>query len=138
MKWSVRDEALHSKMGCLLFNELCNEYPNLRNEVAEEVIESSYIMKEMEHRFIDKIFEQGDLENLKSEDLKNFISLRINDKLKEIGLSNYKNAKHEYNEESANKLKWFYVLTSGTEHSDFFAIRPTDYSKPSEDEDWDI
>jgi len=27
MKWSVRDESLHSKMGCQLFRHMCSEYP---------------------------------------------------------------------------------------------------------------
>ena len=34
-------------------------------------------------------------------------------------------------------LDWFYHLTGGHTHTDFFAIRPTDYSKANEGEDWD-
>ena len=33
MKWSVRDESLHSKMGCQLFRHMCDEYPELFEEV---------------------------------------------------------------------------------------------------------
>jgi ribonucleotide reductase beta subunit family protein with ferritin-like domain len=29
MKWSVRDESLHSKMGCRLFRHMCEEKPLL-------------------------------------------------------------------------------------------------------------
>ena len=32
MKWSVRDESLHSKMGCQLFRHMCQEIPNLQND----------------------------------------------------------------------------------------------------------
>ena len=42
-----------------------------------------------------------------------------------------------YDEESASELDWFYHLTGGQTHTDFFAIRPTDYSKANEGEDWD-
>jgi ribonucleoside-diphosphate reductase beta chain len=90
-------------------------------------------MVEMEHKFIDKIFEMGDLENLKSEDLKNFILRRANEKLMELGYSSI----FEYDIESAEQLEWFYHLTGGTTWTDFFAIRSTDYSKAGEDEKWD-
>ena len=132
MKWSVRDESLHSRMGCQLFNHVCEEYPELRESVQKEVIYASKLMVEMEHRFIDKIFEDGDLENLKSEDVKNFISRRANEKLAELEYSPI----FEYDIESANQLEWFYHLTGGVTHTDFFAIRPTDYAKAGEDENW--
>jgi ribonucleoside-diphosphate reductase beta chain len=87
---------------------------------------------ELEHKFIDKMFELGDLENLKKDDLKHFIVQRINEKLVELGYE----GTFEYDREKANELEWFYHLTGGTTHTDFFAIRPTDYSKANEGEDW--
>ena len=132
MKWSVRDESLHSKMGCQLFREMCNEYPELHNEVKDDVIQAAKYMVEMEHKFIDMIFEQGDLENLKSSHLKEFISKRGNEKLKEIGYE----PTFDYSEKKAAELDWFYHLTGGTTHTDFFAVRPTDYSKANEGEDF--
>ena len=132
MKWSVRDESLHSKMGCELFREMCNEYPELHDEVKDDVHQAAKYMIEMEHKFIDMIFEQGDLENLKSSDLKEFISKRGNEKLEELG---YKPT-FEFNEKKASNLDWFYHLTGGTTHTDFFAVRPTDYSKANEGEDF--
>jgi ribonucleoside-diphosphate reductase beta chain len=132
MKWSVRDESLHSQMGCQLFRHICEEYPELKDEVEYDVLYAAKLMVEMEHRFIDKMFEMGDLENLKSKDLKNFILRRGNEKLFELGY----NPVFEYDIESANQLDWFYHLTGGTTHTDFFAIRPTDYAKAGEDENW--
>ena len=43
----------------------------------------------------------------------------------------------DFDEEKAGNLDWFYHLTGGQTHTDFFAIRPTDYSKANEGEDWD-
>ena len=43
------------------------------NEVKDDVHQAAKYMIEMEHKFIDMIFEQGDLENLQKEDLKEFI-----------------------------------------------------------------
>jgi len=135
MKWSVRDESLHSKMGCQLFRQMCTEYPELHEDVKSDVLRAAELMVEMEHKFIDMIFEQGDLENLKANDLKQFILKRTNEKIAELGYT--KGPFMEYDEDSAGELDWFYHLTGGTTHTDFFAVRPTDYSKAGEDENWD-
>ena len=39
--------------------------------------------------------------------------------------------------EAAGNLDWFYHLTGGHTHTDFFAIRSTDYSKANEGEDFE-
>ena len=70
MKWSVRDESLHSKMGCQLFRHMCEETPNLKEDCKDHVLEAADIMVDLELKYIDKMFEQGDIENLKKEDLK--------------------------------------------------------------------
>ena len=133
MKWSVRDESLHSKMGCRLFNHMCSEDETLRGDVADSIYEAAKLMVDMEHTYIDKIFEMGDIENLTAYDLKNFIYRRTNEKLQELGLKPI----FEYDEKSADNLDWFYHLTGGHTHTDFFAIRPTDYAKAGEGDDWD-
>ena len=132
MKWSVRDESLHSKMGCQLFRHMCDEYPELFDEVKDDVTQAAKYMVEMEHKVIDKMFEMGDLENMKADDLKHFISKRGNEKLKELGYEGV----FEWNDDKASELDWFYHLTGGTTHTDFFAVRPTDYSKANEGEDF--
>ena len=133
MKWSVRDESLHSKMGCQLFNHICEEYPELREDVKQKIYEAADLTLRLEEGFIDKMFEQGDLENLKSSDLKEFIKKRINQKLEELGYE----SKYEYNPEMASELDWFYHLTGGVEHADFFVTRPTDYSVESIEDNFD-
>ena len=132
MKWSVRDESLHSKMGCQLFRHMCEEYPELKEEAKQSIEEASKLIMDLEFAFIDKMFALGDLENLKKEDLKQFIIQRINEKLVELGYESI----YEYNKKKAENLEWFYHLTGGHTHTDFFAIRPTDYSKANEGEDW--
>ena len=133
MKWSVRDESLHSKMGCKLFRHMCEEVYNLKEDAQESIYEAANLMHDAEMKYIDKMFEMGDIENLKSYDLKQFIKKRLNEKLEELG---YK-AIFDYDEEAAKNLDWFYHLTGGHTHTDFFAIRPTDYSKANEGEDFE-
>ena len=133
MKWSVRDESLHSKMGCRLFNHMCEEKELLRKACKPHILEAAEVMIELEEKYIDKMFEMGDLENLKAQDLKQFIRKRANEKLVELGYTGI----FEYDEEKAKNLDWFYHLTGGHTHTDFFAIRPTDYSKANEGEDFE-
>ena len=133
MKWSVRDESLHSKMGCRLFRHMCNEKPSLLKACKPHIEEAAKTMVELEEKYIDKMFEMGDLENLTKYDLKQFIRKRANEKLKELG---YKEL-FDYDKKAAKNLDWFYHLTGGHTHTDFFAIRPTDYSKANEGEDFE-
>jgi len=138
MKWSVRDESLHSKMGCQLFRHMCEEFPELLEEAKDSIYKAAKLIIELEHNFIDKMFELGDLENLKKDDLKHFIIQRVNEKLGELGYNPIPGGDDyfEYDKKKAENLEWFYHLTGGTTHTDFFAVRPTDYSKAGEGEDW--
>ena len=82
------------------------------------------------------MFEMGDIEGIKAIDLKQFIKKRANEKLVELGyvdLGSY----FAYDAKAASNLDWFYHLTGGVTHTDFFAIRPTDYSKANEGEDFE-
>jgi len=136
MKWSVRDESLHSKMGCQLFRHMCQEDNELLEDCKKDVTNAAEEMLKAEERYIDKMFEQGDIENLKAYDLKQFIRKRLNEKLVELGykhLGKY----FEYDDTGASRLDWFYHLTGGHTHTDFFAVRPTDYSKANEGEDFE-
>jgi ribonucleoside-diphosphate reductase beta chain len=139
MKWSVRDESLHSRMGCQLFRHMCEEYPELLEQCKPAIEEAAKLVVELESRFIDKMFEMGDLENLKATDLKEFIKKRTNEKLAELGYNPMPGGDFHFkvDEDKAAELDWFYHLTGGTTHTDFFAIRPTDYSKANEGENWD-
>ena len=136
MKWSVRDESLHSKMGCRLFRHMCEEIPSLLSDCKDEIYEAAKAMLTAEERYIDKMFEAGDITGIKSYDLKQFIRKRLNEKIKELGYVN--NGEHfEYDKQAASNLDWFYHLTGGHTHTDFFAVRSTDYSKANEGEDFE-
>jgi ribonucleoside-diphosphate reductase beta chain len=136
MKWSVRDESLHSRMGCRLFRHMCEEKDFLKESCKPHIVEAAHVMHDAEMKYIDKMFEAGDIEGMKSYDLKQFIKKRINEKLVELGYKELAE-EFEYDEKASEKLDWFYHLTGGHTHTDFFAIRPTDYSKANEGEDFE-
>ena len=133
MKWSIRDESLHSKMGCQLFRDMCSEFTTLKDDSKQSIEEAARLIVELESKFIDKMFEMGELENLSSSDLKEFIKARTNIKLVELGYESI----FEYDKDAVERLDWFYQLSGGVTHTDFFAVRPTDYSKAGEGENWD-
>ena len=124
--WSVRDESLHSKAGCWLFTQLLKERPELNTiDLQERIKTACAISVELEFAFINKVFEMGDLENLTKEQLKNFIRARANEKMIELG---YKPL-YDVNERLLDEIAWFGQITSGVEQQDFFAQRPSSYSK---------
>ena len=136
MKWSVRDESLHSKMGCKLFRDMCSENNQLLHLCQEDIIKAAETMVDLETKYINKMFEMGDIEGISANDLTHFIKKRANEKLVELGYKDF--AQHfTYDKAAAANLDWFYHLTGGVTHTDFFAIRPTDYSKANEGEDFE-
>ena len=114
---------------------MCNEEKSLLLNCRNDVLKAAETMIELEENYIDKMFEMGDIEGIKSYDLKQFIRKRTNEKLVELGyidLGSY----FAFEKDAADNLSWFYHLTGGVTHTDFFAIRPTDYSKANEGEDF--
>ena len=61
MKWSIRDESLHSRMGCRLFREKCSENDQLLNFCRHDVLEAKEAMVKIEINYIDNMFEMGDV-----------------------------------------------------------------------------
>jgi len=124
--WSVRDESLHSTAGCWLFNQLLAERPELNTiELGEKIKEACHLSVDLEFAFIDKVFEMGNLDNLNKEQLKNFIKARANEKMVEL---NYKPV-YEVDNKLLDEIAWFGQITSGVEQQDFFAQKPSAYSK---------
>ena len=136
MKWSVRDESLHSKMGCQLFRHMCDENNQLAHLCKADIIKAAETMVDLEIKYIDKMFEMGDIEGISANDLKHFIKKRTNEKLVELGYADL-SGHFVFNGSAASNLDWFYHLTGGHTHTDFFAIRSTDYSKAGENEDFE-
>ena len=72
-------------MGCRLFRDMCNENNQLLNLCQKDIIKAAETMVNLETKYIDKMFEMGDVEGIKANDLKHFIKKRTNEKLVELG-----------------------------------------------------
>ena len=133
VEWSVRDESLHSNAGCWLFRTLMEEHPELKTDKLEaDIREAASAAITLEFGFIDKVFEQGDLENLSKEDLKNFIRHRVNTKMGDLGLAPLIPSE-QIDKGALKTMKWFDAVIAGKQQTDFFASRVTNYSKGTMD-----
>lgn len=127
VEWSVRDESLHSMAGCMLFRKFIQENPEIwDDELKKEIYEAARLTVKLEDDFIDKAFSLGEVRGLDPKDIKNFIRMRANTKLQDLGLKkNWKNI----DQESLQRMEWFSVMTNGRKFSDFFKKKVTDYFK---------
>tara|TARA_R110000751_G_scaffold281077_1_gene383619 strand:- start:2298 stop:3284 length:987 start_codon:yes stop_codon:yes gene_type:complete len=127
VEWSIRDESLHSEAGCWLFRTLIEENPSLKTPELEAAInEAALVSLKLELDFMDKVYELGDLEGCSKYNLQNFIKHRVNTKLGDLG---YNPIITDIDMTAVNDMKWFDHLSAGKQHSDFFAVRVTNYSK---------
>lgn len=133
MTWSVRDESLHSQMGCQLFQQMCLEIPDLLDEeLSDQIYEAFELGLKLETNFINQVFQGGDLPNLSKEHLINFMRYRANDRLRALGLS----GKYEVDRDMMDDMMWFDMAISDVQKKDFFVVKPTEYSKSTFS--WDI
>jgi ribonucleoside-diphosphate reductase beta chain len=132
IKFSVRDESLHSEAGCWLFREAIKENPELFNDdMKKHIYEAARVTIQLEDDFIDKAFELGPIEGLDPKDLKMYLRFRANAKLNDLGLkNNWKNIDMEAVERITS---WSDILMSGITQDDFFATQVSDYSRGSID-----
>lgn len=127
VSWSVRDESLHSEAGCWLFRTFIKENPDIwTDELKKDIYDAARLSVKLEDNFIDNAFSLGSIRGLEPSDLKNFIRMRANAKLNDLGLkTNWKNI----DQDSLKKMSWFEELSGSTKFTDFFSSRVTDYSK---------
>lgn len=116
ISWSVRDEALHSDMGCELFCTYVKEV-GLEPHVEEYIYQGFQEAIINEFSFIDQIFSLGQLNNINSEDLKDYMLYRANNRLKKLGLKELFEPSGCYN----RIREWFEPLAFGQADQDFFS-----------------
>ncbi|MCA6484071.1 MAG: ribonucleotide-diphosphate reductase subunit beta [Chitinophagaceae bacterium] len=125
IEMSIRDESLHAKGGVWLYRKFMEENQDIGG-IKREVYEAARACVQIEHKFIDSVFDGRTLPNCAPGDLKEFIKQRANDKLRELGLKdNYR----AVDVDAINRLSWFNLASAGDQHADFFASRVTQYAK---------
>lgn len=114
----------HSLGGIFILNQIFQEHPEMRKsqEAVEEIIKD-YLA--YESSLLDWIFEEGEFEWYTKEDVINFMKFRVDTALEQMGYSKIYNITTE----QYSKMKWFDEEVFSGESDDFFAKRPTAYTK---------
>ncbi len=124
--WTSIDEQIHANAGIYIVNKIREEFPDFFDEETvkyiRETVENSI---EIEGRILDWIFIEGEIDTVKKVDLINFMKFRVDDSMKKIGLKPIYNVTAEY----FKPMAWFEEEVFANSMDDFFAKRPTDYTK---------
>lgn len=122
ISWTSVDEEIHANAGIYLINTLKKEGVIIdENHVRSFIIE--YL--NLEEKLLNWIFEKGELSFFSKNDLLNFMKYRIDESLKQIGL----NPMFNITNEQYYPMKWFDEEIYAGALDDFFAKRPTEYTK---------
>jgi len=120
--YSIRDESLHVEAMTKLFREFMQENIDLwTDEFKKEIYQACRDMVDLEDRFLDLVFQMGDIEGLTKEDMSKYIRYIADRRLLQLGL------KPNYGVKD-NPLDWLDDVL-GVEHQNFFEGRATTYMK---------
>lgn len=129
--WSVRDETLHTLSVIRLFKTFIDENPEIWTEkLQKDIYDACDTIIVHEDAFIDLAFEQGEIEGLTPEDVKQYIRYIGDRRLTQLGLNAV------YGVEK-NPLPWMDAILNGVEHANFFESRATEYSKAATQGSWE-
>jgi ribonucleoside-diphosphate reductase beta chain len=120
--YSIRDESLHVEAMTKLFREFIQENIDIWNDdFKKEIYQACREMVDLEDRFLDLVFEQGDIEGLTKKEMRQYIRYIADRRLLQLGLKTNYNVKD-------NPLGWLDEVL-GVEHQNFFEGRATAYMK---------
>ena len=120
--YSIRDESMHVEAMTKLFREFIQENIELwTDDFKKEIYQACREMVDLEDRFLDLVFEQGDIRGLTKKEMQQYIRYIADRRLLQLGL------KPNYNVKD-NPLNWLDDVL-GVEHQNFFEGRATTYMK---------
>ena len=129
--WSIVDETMHSENMMRLFKEYIKENPEIWNdELKGEIYTIAEKMVELEDKFIDLAFADGEMRDLQAEDVKKYIRYIADRRLIGLGMKGIFKVKK-------NPLPWVEEMINAPVHGNFFENRVTDYAKGALTGSWD-
>jgi ribonucleoside-diphosphate reductase beta chain len=124
-----KEEDIHGNFGVEIINIIKHEFPEWFDKEFENLIYSACDKAyKAECGILDWIFEQGELEFLPKNVIKEFIKNRFNNSLNKIGM----NSIFDINIELLEPTLWFDVEIKSTKEGDFFYKKSIDYNKKSQ------
>jgi ribonucleoside-diphosphate reductase beta chain len=129
--WSIVDETMHAESMIKLFRTFIEENRDIWNDQLKgEIYTIATKMVELEDKFIDMCFEMGPMEDLTSEDVKQYIRYIADRRLIALGLKGIFKVKK-------NNLPWVEEMINSPTHTNFFENRSTDYAKGALSGSWE-
>ena len=129
--WSIVDETQHAESMIRLFRTYIEENKEIWNDTLKEKIYSiAEKMVELEDKFIDLAFSQGDMRDLNSIDVKKYIRYIADRRLISLGMKGIFKVKK-------NPLPWVEEMINAPVHGNFFENRVTDYAKGALKGSWE-
>ena len=123
-----KEEEIHGKFGINLYQIIKKENPEIFDEdflhILTRLAKKAQIA---ENGIIDWIYENGDLDFIPKENVKNYINNRFNNSMKILGID--MDNHFEINQELLKSTKWFDIEILSSKENDFFNKRSIDYSK---------
>jgi ribonucleoside-diphosphate reductase beta chain len=128
--WSIVDETMHAESMIRLFKEYVKENPEIWNdELKSKIYTIAEKMVELEDKFIDLCYANGDMRDLSAEDVKKYIRYIADRRLISLGMKGIFKVKK-------NPLPWVEEMINAPVHGNFFENRVTDYAKGALSGDW--
>ena len=129
--WSIVDETQHCEGMIHLFKTYIKENPEIWNDQLKSSIYTiAEKMVELEDKFIDLAFSMGPMQNLTSEEVKEYIRYIADRRLISLGLKGIFKRKK-------NPLLWVEEMINAPIHGNFFENRVTDYAKGALSGKWE-
>ena len=123
--WTSVDEQTHANAGIFIIKKIFEENPDMKERGMKEIegFMKNYI--ELEDKMLDWIFENGELDFFSKKDLANYMRYRLDDSLVQLGLG----IPFGITGDEIKPMLWFEEEVFANELDDFFAKRPTAYTK---------
>ena len=122
--WTSIDEQIHANAGIWILNQIRKE--NVELTTLDQTFASNLKkILEYEDKLVDYIYENHELPWFTKEDMKAFMRYRVDASLKELKMTPVFNITTE----QYRPMKWFEEEVFSNELDDFFAKRPTAYTK---------
>ena len=120
--YSIRDESLHVEAMTQLFREYIQENIEIwTDNFKKEIYQACRSMVDLEDRFLNLVFQMGDIQGLTKKEMQSYIRYIADRRLLQLGLKPNYGVKE-------NPITWLDDVL-GVEHQNFFEGRATSYMK---------
>lgn len=124
-----KEEDVHGNFGAALINIIKKENPEWFDEALDKEIRDAAIKAyDAESGILNWIFEEGELDFLSVDTIKNFIADRFNKSMNMIGMGKI----FDVDTDLLESISWFDVELTSSKEGDFFYKKQVDYNKRSQ------